>query len=140
MNEPANKISDSTRRRIETASDELVDYMLFVDEASLEAEIRGTSAFASDFAKQGPRDHQARSLRDFDMKRRMFQYPCSYLIYSEAFDGLPELARERIYKRLWDVLTGQDKSSKYSKLSGTDRKAVLEILLETKKGLPDYWF
>ena len=73
------------------------------------------------------------------MKRRMFQYPCSYLIYSEAFDAMPGIAKERIYRRLWEVLTGRDNSGKYAKLSETDRKAVLQILLETKKGLPDYW-
>jgi hypothetical protein len=28
-------------------------------------------------------------LRDFDLQRRIFKYPCSYLIYSEAFDAIP---------------------------------------------------
>lgn len=139
LHEPADTISESTRRRIDTASEELVQYMLFADEAPLESEIRGTSGFAAEFAKQGPRDRQGRSLRDFDMKRRMFRYPCSYLIYSEAFDAMPEIAKERIYRRLWDVLTGKDKSPKYARLSDADRKAILQILLETKKSLPNYW-
>jgi hypothetical protein len=69
----------------------------------------------------------------------MFQYPCSYLIYSEAFDNLPEQARERIYRRLWEVLTGRDTSSAYTHLSTEDRRAILEILTDTKSGLPEYW-
>ncbi len=139
LKEPEDTISDSTRRRIDTASEELVQYMLFADEALLTDEIRGTSGFAAEFANNGPRDRQGRSLRDFDMKRRMFRYPCSYLIYSDAFDAMPEVAKERVYRRLWEVLTGSDKSPKYAKLSAADRKAVLQILLETKKSLPAYW-
>ncbi|MDQ6700106.1 MAG: hypothetical protein M3Z36_07960 [Acidobacteriota bacterium] len=139
LKEPGDTISDSTRRRIDTASEELVQYMLFADEALLDGEIHGTSGFAAEFAKQGPRDRQGRSLRDFEMKRRMFRYPCSYLIYSEAFDAMPEIAKARVYRRLWQVLTGQDKTAKYARLSDPDRKAVLQILLETKKGLPAYW-
>ena len=69
----------------------------------------------------------------------MFQYPCSYLIYAEAFDNLPEQARERIYRRLWEVLTGADTSSAYAHLSAEDRLAILEILTATKSGLPEYW-
>ncbi len=139
LKEPEDTISDSTRRRIDTASEELVQYMLFADEALLTDEIRGTSGFAAEFVKQGPRDHQGRSLRDFDMKRRMFRYPCSYMIYSAAFDAMPPIAKDRVYRRLWEVLTGRDKSAKYAKLSDADRAAVLQILLETKKSLPAYW-
>ena len=43
----------------------------------------------------------------------MFRYPLSYMIYSEAFDGMPEAARERIYRRLFDVLTERDKSPRF---------------------------
>ena len=70
----------------------------------------------------------------------MFQYPCSYLIYSEAFDNLPDPARDRVYQRLWEVLTGKDSSPAFAHLSTADRQAIFEILSETKRGLPDYWF
>jgi len=69
----------------------------------------------------------------------MFRYPCSYLIYSDAFDNLPELARNRIYQRLWEVLTDRDKSPAFAHLSPKDRKAIFEILIETKRGLPEHW-
>jgi len=117
----------------------MVAYMLFAGETPLQSRIAGTSGFAAEFAKQGPKDRRGRSLRQFDLTRRMFQYPCSYLIYSEAFDNLPEQARERIYRRLWDVLTGKDTSSAYAHLSTEDRMAILEILTDTKSGLPEYW-
>lgn len=129
----------STARRIKSACEPLLEYLLFTDEAALTAPVKGTSGFAEMFAKQGPFDARGRSLRQFDLERRLFRYPCSYLIYSEAFDGLPAEARDYIYRRLWDVLNGKDASASFAQLSAADRQAVREILLATKKGLPDYW-
>ncbi len=113
---------------------EVVDYMLFVDEAPIDR-IKGTSGFAERFGARGPRDSKGRSLRDLDLQRRLFRYPCSYMIYSEAFDALPEAARTAVYARVLQVLTGKDPSSKYAKLTASDRQAILEILRETKKDL-----
>ncbi len=114
---------------------ETVDYLLFVDEAALEG-ARGTSGFAERFGMLGPRDRKGRSLRDFDLQRRLFRYPCSYMIYSEAFDALPQAARNAVYSRLLEVLSGEDTSKKFAHLSPSDRQAILEILRETKKDLP----
>ena len=73
-------------------------------------------------------------LRDLDLTKRLFKYPCSYMIYSEAFDNMPEVARDRIYRRLWEVLlAGDDKSPKFARLSTDDRKAIIEILRENQK-------
>jgi hypothetical protein len=108
--------------------------MLFVDEAPLDG-IKGTSGFAERFSARGPRDSKGRSLRDFDLERRLFRYPCSYMIYSEAFDALPAAARNAVAARLLQVLTGKDASAKYTTLSVVDRQAILEILRETKKNL-----
>ena len=113
--------------------------MLFSGEAALTGRLRGTSGFEEEFPKQGPRDSQGRSLRDFDLTTRVFKHPCSYLIYTESFDALPEPVSERIYRGLYDVLTGKDQSEEYAHLSPKTRQAILEILLETKNGLPDYW-
>jgi hypothetical protein len=66
------------------------------------------------------------------------RYPCSYMIYSEAFDALPTEARQAVYDRMWQILSGKDRSPKYARLSLADRRAVVEILRETKK-LPDYF-
>ena len=118
---------------------ELVDYLLFVDEAPLVDRIHGNSGFAETFSAEGPRDSKGRSLRQFDLQRRLMRYPCSYMIYSEAFDGMPDQAREATYERMWQILSGEEKSTRYSKLSLADRQAIVEILRETKKGLPEYF-
>lgn len=69
----------------------------------------------------------------------MFRYPLSYMIYSEAFDGMPEYDRARIWQRIYDVLTGKDTGKTFARLTPEDRKAILEIVRDTKSGLPDYW-
>ena len=137
--QPADALSDVARHRIDSAVEQLVEYMLFMDETKLDGPIQGTSGFAEAFQKEGPRDRKGRSLRYFDLQQRMFRYPLSYMIYSEAFNGMPEAARERIYRRLFDVLTEREKSPRYARLSSNDRQAILEILRDTKKDLPEYW-
>ena len=139
LKEPEDNIGDSARRRIDNAAEALLKYMLFSDEAPLDAPVRGTSSFAGEFEARGPRDHLKRSLRELDLKRRMFRYPCSFLIYSEAFDALPPIVRDRIYRRLWEVLTGADQTQLSARLTEEDRKAIYEILLDTKPNLPSYW-
>jgi hypothetical protein len=137
--QPVEGLSESTTRRIHSAVDEMLEYMLFVDEAKLTEPVTGASTFTRSFETRGPRDSKGRSLRDFDLKTRIFRYPLSYMIYSEAFNALPEPARDRLYRRLFAVLTGEETSGKYARLSAHDRRAILEIVRETKPGLPSYW-
>jgi hypothetical protein len=132
-------ISKATLHEIEGPAEELLRYLLFVDETLLESPIEGTSRFRDEFTATGPRDPLGRSLRDFDLKRRIFKYSCSYLIYSDAFDALPEPAKEYIYKRLFEVLSGRDQSVEYARLSPGERRDILEILLATKPGLAGEW-
>ena len=101
--------------------------------------VKGVSTFTETFPARGPRDKKGRSLRDFDLKTRLFRYPLSYMIYGNLFDGMPPQIQERVYRRLYDILTGADISARYKTLSAADRQAILEILIETKTGLPEYW-
>jgi len=135
----AKLLSDSARKQYEGPAEELVKYLLFANEAPLEDQIKGSSNYTAEFAARGPRDSRGRSLRDFDLRTRLFKYPCSYLIYSEAFDDLPSPAREYVYRRLLEVLTGRDQSQAFARLTAEDRRAILDILLETKPGLPEEW-
>jgi hypothetical protein len=124
---------------VDTEIDDLVGYMLFVDEAPLDEPVKGVSTFTRTFSARGPRDSAGRSLRDFDLRTRLFKHRLSYMIYSDFFDAMPQPVLERVYRRLFDVLSGTDVSPKYRGLSSADRAEALEILLETKSNLPDYW-
>jgi hypothetical protein len=132
LGRPAADLSDSTTHRINSAAEELVTYMLFSGETKLTALIKGTSDFTAEFAKSGPRDSKGRSLREFDLQTRMFRYPCSYMIYSEAFDQMPDVVKARIFLRLKEVLTGKDTSAPFAHLTPADRKNIYEILTATK--------
>ncbi|HTS61829.1 MAG TPA: hypothetical protein VMH28_07375 [Candidatus Acidoferrales bacterium] len=89
---------------IDAALRETVAYMTFEDEAPLLEPVEGASSFANTFAQRGPRDRKGRSLRDFDLKTRLFRYPLSYMIHSEAFDVLPLPIRRKIYRALEEKL------------------------------------
>ena len=108
---------------------EVVDQLLFLDEVTLPADIRSGSGFVERFSARGPRDRKGRSLYELDLTRRLMKYPCSYLIYSPAFDSLPAIVKQPIYRHMWDTLP---------KLK--ERQAIIEILRETKKDLPAYFF
>ena len=132
-------LSGRNRQALGNALDEMVKYMLFEDEIVLPEPVRGVSEFTRTFAERGPRDKQGRSLRDFDLRTRMFRYPLSFMIYSEFFDAMPQAAKDAVYRRLYDVLTGAEGSTHFDRLSAEDRRALLEILRDTKPGLPEYW-
>jgi hypothetical protein len=110
----------------------LVKSLLFVDAIRLPGKITGNSGFDRWFQAQGPRDPKGRSLRELDLRTRVFRYPMSYLIYSAGFDGLPAYAKEYVYRRVADILRGRDRSPAYAGLSAADRATVLEILTATK--------
>jgi hypothetical protein len=118
--------ADEVNREIE----EMLDYMLFTDEEPLKAPVKGVSTFTETFARRGPRDAQGRSLRDFDLKTRLFRYPLSYMIFSAAFDGMPDKVRDRVYRRLYERLSADPSAT---------AKAILDIVRATKPELPDYW-
>jgi hypothetical protein len=113
----------------------LVQAMLFSNAVPLTDPVKGTTKFAEEFSAIGPRDSKGRSLHELDLKQRLLKYPLSYLIYSKSFDALPGKARDYVYRRFWEVLNAKDQSAEFAHLTEADRKAVLEILLQTK---PDF--
>ena len=129
---------DPPMDRVKDAANELADYLLFANEPTLTGQIEGTSGFAEWFSSQGPRDRRGRSLRQFDLRHRLMRYPCSYMIYSEAFDHLPEKAKSYVYERMWKVLSGNERAG-FKSLTAGNRRAIIEILRDTKSGLPPYF-
>jgi hypothetical protein len=120
-------------------ADEVVDYMLFVGEAPLPNAVSGRSGFAERMSARGPSDRRGRSLYELDLKTRLMKFPCSYLIYSPAFEALPALAKTAIYRRMWQVLSGEAREPRYRTLLLADRRAIVEILKDTKPDLPAYF-
>jgi hypothetical protein len=112
----------------DAALDDLVSYMTYGDEVALPGPVAGNSGFAAEFAARGPRDSQGRSLRDFDLKTRLFRYPLSYMIYSAAFDALKPQIKTKLWRKLYDTLK--------TRPGGND---AIAIAAATRPGLPGYW-
>jgi len=126
-----NHVSESAQRRIQKVAERVVNYLLMCDEYPLESPVAGTSRFAEEFVARGSRDSQHRSLRELDLETRLFKYPCSFLIYSDAFQTLPAQVHGKILERLHEVLEGRDESPEFAHLSTSLRREILDILQAT---------
>lgn len=124
---------------VSNAAATVVDDLLFVDEAKLKSDIKGSILFQKQFTGRGPFDSNDRTLREFDLTTRMFRYPCSYMVYSKAFESLDPDLRNVIYDRLKCVLLSPEPGPAYQHLSHDDRAAISEILLETRPDLAERW-
>jgi hypothetical protein len=128
----ARTAEDKREEPLEETVERLLRMMLFVDAVEYTAPISGDPKFVEQFGRRAVRDGQGRSLRDFDLTRRLFRYPLSYVIHSQAFDALPAQVRTTFYARLHEVLNGADASGDFAHLSAADRAAITEILRATK--------
>jgi hypothetical protein len=125
-------LPQDVQKSLKAMLEPLVRAMLFANAATVTDRISSTSGFDRWFEAQGPRDGKGRSLRELDLRNRIFKYPLSYLIYSAGFEGLPECDKEYVYTRFAEVLSGRDRSAAFSHLSAGERQDLLEILASTK--------
>jgi len=136
---PMRPLTEGSQRRLGYACDALVEALLFTEEPALPGSVKGNSTFAAEFETRGPFDRKGRSLRQFDLTKRLFKYPMSYLIYSKAFAGLPAEARDCVARRLKDILSGREAKGEFGHLTDEDRRAMLEIVTETHPALATAW-
>jgi hypothetical protein len=131
-------LSAKTRAELQGFMDDLAKAMLFGDAVPYTDTIGGNSGFDVWFQKQGVRDSQGRSLRELDLKTRLLRYPLSFLVYTPAFEGLPEYARDYLFGRFAAVLQGHDVSDTYAFMSTAERRATLQILTATDPAFAQY--
>lgn len=125
------KLSESAESRIRSVCEPVVEALFCADEEPLAEPISGASGFAAQYTKVGPTDSKGRSLRELDLKKRLFKYGVSPLIYAPSLARLPEPGRKYLVRRVREILDGTDKSKPFARLSPEDRAAVREILTET---------
>ncbi len=137
LERPLDFESESTGRRIASVGEKLVRYLLMADEFQLTSPVASPSGFTEQFSNRGPQDAHGRSLYQLDLQRRLLKYPCSFLIYSEQFDALPDRV-----KRYYRSATARDPAVNRTTSQGLptvvfeDRRAVAEILQHTKS---EFW-
>ena len=125
--------SNATVRRL---VDELVDYFLFVHEAPPSVPLTPRRGFAERLEQRTPKDRQGRSFGQLSLVDRLLRYPCSYMVYSSAFDALPAEVKHAIYGRMRETLSRTDAPGALARLGDNGRRAILEILRDTKPDFP----
>lgn len=131
LNRPEDHVSESTERKVANIGEKILKCLFFQDEVPLTAPIQGNTTFTAEFMQHGPVDDQERSLREFDLQTRLFRYPCSFLIYSDAFRSLPSPLMIYLQRRIAEILASTPEEDEFQKLSCEDRKAIREILEST---------
>ncbi|TDU62449.1 hypothetical protein EI77_04717 [Prosthecobacter fusiformis] len=130
----------AAKPEMETLADELARYILFADEAKLPTEgIEGDAEFIREFQRNKKSVKAGASLKDFDLKNRIFKYRCSYMIYTDSWQKLPAMLRERVYFKMAEGLREQNANPAYAHLPPDERRAIRTILKETLPGLPTWW-
>jgi hypothetical protein len=122
------EIDTVTRDRVTRACEPLVHALLGADEPLLTAPLTPSNGFARRFSLTAPADSKGRRLSELDLKTRVLRYPCSPMIYSKGFRGLPDLAKEQVLRRLREVLSGKDASIRLPGVSLERRNIALAIL------------
>jgi hypothetical protein len=123
-------------RVIASEAQRIVEHLLFVAEVKLpDGGIQGGGRFEKAFRQNRRADAAGRSLKDFDLRTRLFTHRCSYMIYSESFDALPPVLKTKVYRWLNSILMSEAVSRPFDHLTAEERRAILEILAATK---PDF--
>ena len=126
--EPSEELLASVQRRIEGPAERLVMELLGVGTARFPNRISGDSGFAQEFQERGQRDSQGRSLRDLDLRTRLFRHACSFLIRSPAYAGLPAKTREYVESRLAEIVAGRDATPEFAHLDAEDQRVIRAVL------------
>jgi hypothetical protein len=125
-------------KRLNEKASALVRYILFADEAKLPPSgIVGDEQYAKDFLSNKKASGSGLSLKDLDLKTRMFKHRCSYMLYTPQWQKLPALIKNRVYAGMKLALSGKDRN--YAYLSAQERLAIVSILRETLPDLPADW-
>jgi len=115
---------------------ELAEYLLFVGEQPPSVPLTARPGFAERLESRTPKDRLGRSFAQLDLVDRLVKYPCSYMVYSEAFNALPPAIKDAVYGRMLDILSATDARPQGARVSAVDRRAILEILRDTKPDFP----
>jgi hypothetical protein len=135
----AGTLDSEAVREFDEQAERLVRYFLFADEAPLpEGGIAGDAVFREDFLRNR-RAVEGASLKDFDLRTRLFRHRCSYMIYSAVFEGLPWPVKERVYRRLGAALDEARPSPGFEYLQVEEKRVIRRILRATLTDLPAGW-
>lgn len=140
LHESKGRLTPAQSAELDEEARLITRYLLFADEAKLPTGgVEGDAAYKADFLRARHAGPLGASLKDFDLKTRLFRYRCSYLIYSPVFTALPAEMKTRIFRHMSAALNWTRPSADYAYLPAPEKQAIVAILRATLKGLPPGW-
>jgi hypothetical protein len=118
-------------RQVEELARPIVRYLLFADEVRLPAPVQGEADFKVAFLSNRRAASSGAALKDFDLKTRLFQYRCSYMIYTPTFSGLPAPLKSAVVRQLRAALAEKGGAAEYAYLPAAEKRVIRGILAET---------
>ncbi len=129
----------SAKAEIEERAEEMARYITFAEEAKFPAKgITGDPAYAEDFLRDRKVTKAGISLKDLDMKTRMFKHRCSYMLYTDTWKEAPKELKDRVYYHMALYLRDQP-DAQHAHIPAAERMAIRSILKETMNDLPSWW-
>ncbi len=128
-------VYDSVKSVFNGAAKEIVDDLLFHDEARLPEGLEGSPDFQRAFQADAPRTSAGDSLKDFSLDGHLFKNRCHYLVYSDVFLQLPAQLKRLVYERLATILKSTKPEPRYAYLGKEERHRITAILQTTHKEL-----
>ena len=136
----AGKLSPEQSAELDEQARLVTRYLLFAEEVPLPpGGVEGVADYKADFLRNRRVAPGGMSLKDFDLKTRLFQHRCSYMIYSPVFTGLPPAMKQRIYQRLGAALSVEKADQEFAYLPAAEKRAIRSILKATLADLPSKW-
>ena len=131
-------LGNAEQEEIDTWAQDFARYVLFADEAKFPREgIEGDPAYVRDFLEGRITSKRGLSLKDFDLKTRLFKHRCSFMLYTDTWEHAPKEIKDRVYYRMAEAL--RDAQPSMPHLATEERRVIREILKETLRDLPAWW-
>lgn len=113
---------------VDADAEALARYLLFSDEAPFPVEAAsGAGAFQADFLRDR-RIVGGHSLKDLNLKTRLFQHRCSYLITSEFFARLPDPLKSGVVQRIQSAIRDTNPETRIAAPPAEERRILRELL------------
>ena len=140
LHEGNGQVSSEHAAELDRQAGIITRYLFFADEAPLPPDgVEGDAAFKADFLRGRRVTAEGLSLKDFELRTRLFKHRCSYMIYSPVFHGLPNPMKQRVYSRLSEALRLEKPSKEFDYLAPVEKQAIRSILKETMPELREGW-
>jgi hypothetical protein len=125
------ELSAEEIQRVNAVARDMVRYLLFAGEAKLPSGgVKPEPEFHRSFLARKKASNNGQSLRDLDLRSRLFKNRCSYMIYTRSFQEMPKLIKDRVMTGLQSALSDAG-LPEFNYLPQEERRAIRTILAET---------